>query len=150
QVRGLMSQAPLFGQPRPEQDIPPRLWDAGTGKLIAVLDRGKTRWGDYTTALAISGDGRQIITASAGPEQTNVELRTFVLWDGQTGKRLGPTQRLGDIRRMFAPQLTGQVRGLQLSADGNRMLIVYAPMQMPLGDPRTGQVVEVVDVHTRR
>jgi WD40 repeat protein/tRNA A-37 threonylcarbamoyl transferase component Bud32 len=124
-------------------DAPPRLWDAATGKLIAALDRGKDVK-DQTTAIACSPDGERIVTGFFGYTQTNVVFRKLFLWDGRTGKPAG------EITRLFPLDLTGKVRKLQFSRDGRRLLAVYAPSPKMAFDPRIWQVVEVIDLATRR
>ncbi len=130
---------PGFAYGKFKGDAPPRLWDAGTGELIATLGQGP-EVKDQTTAAAVSADGSRIVTAFFGAEYTNAAVRKLFLWDGSTGKSQG------HIPRFFDQYLTVGVEKLQFSADGNRILVVYGPSMKRSFDPRVSQIVEVVDV----
>jgi WD40 repeat protein len=124
--------------------LPPRLWDAATGELIATLGQ-PPEVKDQTTAAAISPDGRLIATGFHGtdPGVRNADARLLRLWDGKTGKPLDT------IGRTFEENLTEGVQSLQFSADGNRLLVVYGAVHVGNWHPRIWQIAEVIDVPSK-
>ena len=78
-------------------DGPARLWDANTGKQIAVLEqdpKNKNHPRDYTMAAAFSPDGSRIVTGYHGHYADAEEyIHDFIFWDGRTGKRLSNIER---------------------------------------------------------
>ncbi len=124
-------------------DAPPRLWDASTGQHIATLGQGP-EVKDQTTAAAVSPDGSLIVTGFYWGDYTNAMIRKLFLWDGKTGKSLG------QVGRIFELHLTERVETLQFSADGKRLLVVYGKSAQLSWDRRIWQVVEVIDVPSKR
>jgi eukaryotic-like serine/threonine-protein kinase len=122
---------------------PPRLWDATNGKPIATLvDAGKEK--EPLAAIAISADGRRIVTAPRTAEYSNVEIRRFHLWDATTG------HALDNIPRMLARDLVRGIDRIILSAAGDRLLVVYRALGGLIADPRVDQIVEVIDVGSKQ
>jgi WD40 repeat protein/tRNA A-37 threonylcarbamoyl transferase component Bud32 len=105
-----------------EQELPSvRLWDAATGKEIAVLgERKGLADRDEGTCAAFSTDGRRAVTGSPSG--------TVKVWDAQTGKLLKSFQ--GWIQPL---------RALAFSADDSRLLMTYEFAKMNVLDATTGK-----------
>ncbi len=117
--------------PDSNRDITPaRLWDAVTGKQVAVLDLQPPEKAPWTTCCAFSRDGRYIATG-----QNNGSIH---LWDALTGKHLG---------RWQLPPWQAKVESITFSADGRRLLMRYingalAVVESP-NDPNSRPPAEV-------
>ncbi len=90
-----------------EPDAPSRvvLWDVATGEEVRRFDSEISGW---TLSVAVSPDGRQMLTSSASMAQDRVQ-GGLILWDVATGQRI----------RQFTTENTGSV---VFSADGTRAL----------------------------
>ncbi len=99
----------------------PRLWDAATGKELAVLLPGKHRqhYREEPICFAFSRNGRQVAVAhwSEGLD----------LWDARTGKHI----------RQMKKNAMG-VRSLAFTADGSQLLLVYED-RVEVWEPATGR-----------
>jgi WD40 repeat protein len=118
-------------------DVPARLYDADSGKLVAALARDDhQRFGqDQTTCAVFSPDGRRVLTAyacSSKPGDSETWPNVLAVWDAQTGKRVGRLDRALKISYHHVTQLS-------FSGHGRRLLIVYDESQGK-------QFLEVVDV----
>jgi WD40 repeat protein/serine/threonine protein kinase len=101
-----------------------RLWDAGTGKEIAVL----AYWQDALRPVAFSPDGKRVAVGS----------EKFVhLCDAVTGRRLA----------VLGPH-TNPVSALAYSPDGKRMASTDGSSVIHLWDGKTGKEVAVLRGHT--
>ena len=92
----------------------PKLWDAATGKRLAVLDRKEEGRGSLTgtVAAAFSADSTRVLTSSFNRKD---------VWNAEDGKLVPSTEPLGDVPgrpikdgdRMFRAVLdsTGQYSG---------------------------------------
>jgi WD40 repeat protein len=105
-----------------EQELPSvRLWNAATGKEIAVLgERKGVANRDEGTCAAFSTDGRRAVTGSP--------TGTVKVWDAQTGKFLKSMQ--GWIQPL---------RALTFSADDSRLILTYEWAKMNVLDAATGK-----------
>jgi len=100
-----------------------RVWDAATGKELAVL-RGHQ---DTLLSAAFSGNGRRVLTVSAD--------QTVRVWDAATG------QELAALRGHEA------VWSAAFGGDGRRVLIVSADKTARVWDAVTGQELVVLRGH---
>jgi len=101
-----------------------RLWDAATGKQIAVL-RGHDDW---VRAAAFSSDGSRIVTASND--------KTARLWDAGTGKQIAVLRGHDDW-----------VSSAAFSPDGARIVTSSFDKTGRLWDTATGQEIAVLRGH---
>ena len=101
-----------------------RLWDAATGKEIAVL-RGHE---GYVRSAAFSPDGARIVTAS--------DDRTARLWDAATGKEIA-------VLRGHE----GYVRSVAFSPDGARIVTASHDRTARVWDAATGKEIAVLRGH---
>ena len=93
-----------------------RIWDAATGKQIAVL-QGHTGW---VQSAAFSPDGRRIVTAS--------DDNTARLWDAATGKQIAALQGHTD-----------GVQSAAFSPDGRRIVTASSDHTARIWDAATGK-----------
>jgi WD40 repeat protein len=120
-VGGSGAHPPSFTR-EDEQELPSvRLWDAATGKEIAVLgERKGVANRDEGTCAVFSTDGRRAVTGSP--------IGTVKVWDARTGKLLKSLQ--GWIQPL---------RALAFSADDSRLLLTYEFAKMNVLDVGTGK-----------
>jgi WD40 repeat protein len=103
-------------------DITARLWDAATGRLLAVLAGHKNR----ITGHAFGPDGRRMLTASWD--------QTARRWDGRTGQLLA-----------VVGAQTGRVGHVLFSPNGTR--VVTAGATLCLWDAQTDELIGVLRGH---
>ena len=98
-----------------EADNTARLWDVATGKELQRFT-GHTSW---VTSVALSADGRTVLTGSAD--------KTARMWDAETGK----------VLEQFLGHRTG-VSSVAFSPDG-RTVMTGGDITARLWDPKTGK-----------
>ena len=103
-----------------------RLWDAGTGKEIAVLGK----WQENGSPVAFSPDGKRVAAGSG---------EYFQLCDAVTGRRLA----------VLAPHAM-TVRHLAYSPDGKRIACTDGFKTIHLWDGESGKEIAVLSGHTAR
>jgi WD40 repeat protein/ABC-type uncharacterized transport system substrate-binding protein len=102
-----------------------RIWDAATGKQIAVLE-GHTRAVD---SASFSPDGERIVTASAD--------KTARIWDAATGKQIVPLE--GHTRA---------VESASFSLDGRRIVTASYDGTARIWNAATGKQIAALEGHT--
>jgi WD40 repeat protein len=102
-----------------------RLWDAATGKTIAMLE-GHT---GAVTAVAFSPDGARVLTGSRD--------KTARLWDATTGKTVATLEGH-----------TNAVTAVAFSPDGARVLTGSDDNAARLWDATTGKTIATLEGHT--
>jgi len=103
-----------------------RLWDAESGKQLAVL-QGHT---DLVLAVAFSPDGARVATGSNDG--------TARLWDAASGKQLVALQGQG-----------GAINTVSFSPDGRRIVAPGYGNTARLWDAESGKPLAVLDGHTK-
>ena len=108
-------------------DTTARIWNAETGKEIAVL-RGHD---DLVTSAAFSPDGSHIVTAS--------EDKTAHIWDAATGKVIA-----------VLSGHEGAVYSAVFSPDGKRIVTASGDHTARIWDAATGKVIAVLSGHENK
>jgi hypothetical protein len=103
-----------------------RLWDAETGKKIAVL-KAHTNW---VRSASFSPDGKRVVTASFD--------NTARLWDAETGKEIAVLKAHNSW-----------VRSASFSPDGKRVVTASDDETARLWDASTGAEIAVLKAHSR-
>jgi WD40 repeat protein len=101
-----------------------RLWDAATGKQIALL----SGHGDWVRSAAFSPDGTRVVTASND--------KTARLWDATTGKQIAVLSGHADW-----------VSSAAFSPDGTRIVTASFDRTGRLWDTATGKQIAVLSGH---
>jgi WD40 repeat protein/serine/threonine protein kinase len=105
------------------RDNTQRMWDAADGREIRVMGAGKTDEPDptraaWSAAVAFSGDGRQLATASeTKPGEARVQLR-----EGATGERTGGWPSNMGTSEPLA-QFEGPIDAMAFSPDARRLAV---------------------------
>jgi len=102
-----------------------RLWDATSGKVVAILS-GHTNW---VSAVAFSPAGTHVLTGSGDD--------TARLWDAATGKAVATLSGH-----------TGSVEAVAFSPDGTRVLTGSDDYTARLWDAASGKTVATLSGHT--
>jgi WD40 repeat protein len=106
---------------RISKDHSARLWDAATGRPLAVLNHN-----EGISSAVFSPDSGRVATAS-GP--------SIHLWETQTGR---------EIRMMEVHE--GPFGVVRFSPDGKRILTLYPQRSIRLWDPESGKLLLILDV----
>ncbi len=103
---------------------PIRLWDIGRLQLVTRFK------GNMTPALsvAVSPDGRQVLTTHLGPKSRQVGRYTIRLWDSASGAELKSMDAVG-----------GNEPWAVFTADGKRALVVNQDGNLWVWDLQTGK-----------
>jgi WD40 repeat protein len=112
--RAVSASENLLSRDRPLEDNALRLWDLESGQTVCTLE-GHTEW---VTALAITPDGRRVVSASCD--------QTLRLWDLRSGKEIA-TFTGDSLMRLFPISPDGQT----IIVDDGLLRIVEADGTMP-------------------
>lgn len=116
--------ADIFDRGKFQFDAKVIIWDAETGKQVALLDKHK----NTVNSITFSPDGRNLVTAS--------DDGAAIIWDAASGKQLALLQH-SDV-----------VNSAEYSPDGKKIITASKDNTAKIWDAETGEKLAVLDKHT--
>jgi WD40 repeat protein len=114
------------------------LWDLRTGRRLAELDQPGSRAAATTTSLALSPDGKYLVTG-----QENFNARVWTLSPGREDKDTWKTEL---TRELYGH--TGPIRSVATSSDGTFLLTGSDDTTARVWEADTGKLAAVLRGHT--